>query len=103
MELSLLELEKLAAPELAQRINDLIKNDFPKLIQLLYRIDVQEQKLKTILRTHPNEDAGQLIASMIIERLAATKKARESFNKASFSSISEKVERTHSEEEQRQL
>ncbi len=46
---------------------------------MLYRIDVSEQKLKTILQANPNEDAGKLIAGIILERLAATKKARESF------------------------
>ena len=43
-------------------------------------IDVSEAKLKNILNANPNEDAGKLIAQVIIERLAATKKARESFN-----------------------
>jgi hypothetical protein len=37
-------------------------------------------KLKNILKEHPNEDAGKLIAQIVIERLAATKKARESFS-----------------------
>jgi len=45
-------------------------------VQLLYRIDVSEAKLKYILQAHPNEDAGKLIAAVVIERLAATKKAR---------------------------
>jgi hypothetical protein len=49
-------------------------------VQLLYRIDVSEAKLKYILQAHPNEDAGKLIAAVVIERLAATKKAREMFS-----------------------
>lgn len=80
MEINLQTLEKLTTPNLEQIINDLIKNDFSKLVQLLYRIDVSEAKLKNILNSHPNEDAGKLIAQVILERLAATKKARESFN-----------------------
>ncbi|MEY4050943.1 MAG: hypothetical protein RL262_1777 [Bacteroidota bacterium] len=80
METNLLALEKLSTLELETMINDLIKEDFSKLVQLLYRIDVSEAKLKNVLKEHPNEDAGKLIAQIVIERLAATKKARESFS-----------------------
>jgi hypothetical protein len=80
MEINLQSLEKLTTPNLELAINELIKNDFSKLVQLLYRIDVSEAKLKNILQAHPNEDAGKLIAVVVLERLAATKKARESFN-----------------------
>ena len=80
MELTIQALEKLTPEDLAIAINELIKNDFSKLVQLLYRIDVSEAKLKYILQTHTNEDAGKLIAAVVIERLAATKKAREMFS-----------------------
>jgi len=78
--MNLLALEKLSTLELETLINDLIKEDFSKLVQLLYRIDVSEAKLKNVLKEHPNEDAGKLMAKIVIERLAATKKARESFS-----------------------
>ncbi len=80
MEINLQSLEKLSTPDLEEAINELIKNDFSKLVQRLYRIDVSEEKLKNILNSNPNEDAGKLIAHVIVERLAITKKARESFN-----------------------
>jgi len=80
MELTIQALEKLTPEDFAIAINELIKNDFSKLVQLLYRIDVSEAKLKYILQAHPNEDAGKLIAAVVIERLAATKKAREMFS-----------------------
>jgi hypothetical protein len=80
MEINLQSLEKLDTPSLEATINELIKNDFSRLVQILYRIDVSEAKLKNILSANPSEDAGKLIAQVIIERLAATKKARESFN-----------------------
>lgn len=54
---------------LAAHINQLIKNNFEQLISLLYKIDVSEKKLKQQLTSHPDEDAGQLIATLIIERL----------------------------------
>ena len=80
MELSLLELEKLSKDKLEAFINECIKSDFPKLVQLLYRIDVSEKKLKTILQENKDQDACKLIAEVILERLSATKKARESFS-----------------------
>jgi len=80
MEINLQSLEKLSTPDLEEAINELIKNDFSKLVQILYRIDVSEEKLNNILNSNPNEDAGKLIAHVIVERLAITKKARESFN-----------------------
>lgn len=48
-------------------IRHLILHDFNKLIQLLYRVDVDETKLKTLLKDS-KEDAAELIARMIIDR-----------------------------------
>lgn len=53
---------------LADRINRLIVDDFNQLIQLLYRIDVQEEKLKKLLKENTGTDAGLLIARLILER-----------------------------------
>ena len=80
MENTLSELEQLGPSDLIAFINDCIQHDFNKLVQLLYRIDVSEEKLKYILQLNPNEDAAKLIAAVIIERLAATKAARASFS-----------------------
>jgi hypothetical protein len=67
--------------QLSAYINQLIKNDFDKLIAYLYRIDVNEQKLKSLLLQNPNEDAGNMIATMIIERQQQKLKSREQFSK----------------------
>ncbi len=66
--------------QLASYINELIKNDFDKLISYLYRIDVNEQKLKILLQQSPQEDAGNLIATLIIERQQQKIKTRELFS-----------------------
>ena len=47
--------------------NGLINSDFNKLIQLLYRLDISESKLKALL-ARPNSSAGELIAALIVER-----------------------------------
>jgi N-acetylglucosamine kinase-like BadF-type ATPase len=66
--------------QLAAYINNLIKNDFDKLISYLYRIDVNEQKLKTLLQRNPEVDAGNIIADLIIERQKQKIKTREQFS-----------------------
>jgi hypothetical protein len=54
--------------QLSDYINQLILANFERLVQLLYRIDVSEAKLKYLLKENPNEDAGRIIALLIIER-----------------------------------
>ncbi len=53
---------------LSTYINLLIKNNFELLVSLLYKIDVSEEKLKYLLLDNPNEDAGKIIATLIIDR-----------------------------------
>ena len=54
--------------QLSAYINHLIKNNFEALVALLYKIDVNEDKLKHFLIDDPNDDAGNIIALLIIER-----------------------------------
>jgi hypothetical protein len=75
----LLRLEDLTAAQMAEFINGLIDTDFPRLVQLLYRLDVSEDKLKSVLLEHPTGDAGDMIANLIIERIAQREKAKEMF------------------------
>ena len=66
--------------QLSAYINQLIKNDFDKLIAYLYRIDVNEEKLKSLLQQNPDEDAGNIIATLIIERQEQKIKSRKQFS-----------------------
>lgn len=66
--------------QLSAYINLLIKEDFDKLITYLYRIDVNEQKLKLLLQQNPNEDAGNIIATLIIDRQQQKIKTRKQFS-----------------------
>lgn len=54
--------------ELSIKINELINTDFEKLVQLLYRVDVDESKLKKMLQENAGTDAGKMIALLLIER-----------------------------------
>ena len=61
---------------LARRINELITTDFHRLISILYRLDISEAKLKKLLADNPEENAGMLIAAMMIERQEQKSKSR---------------------------
>lgn len=53
---------------LAEKLNWLIQHDFQRLVQVLYRIDVNERKLKFLLKENVGEDAALIMADLIIER-----------------------------------
>lgn len=67
--------------ELATYVNGLIQTDFEQLVRILYRMDVSEPKLKQLLKEHPEDDAGKLIASMMIERQVQKIQTRKMFEK----------------------
>ena len=54
--------------QLISLINELIKTDFQALVQLLYRIDVDEKKLKEALKNNSQHDSAPVISELIIER-----------------------------------
>jgi hypothetical protein len=73
-----IQLEELKG-RLSVYINQLIQTDFEKLVSLLYRIDISEPKLKHLLQQNPGEDAGKVIAELIIERQLQKIKSRSQF------------------------
>jgi hypothetical protein len=54
--------------QLISLINELINNDFHALVQLLYSVDVDENKLKELLKSHADSDSASIIADLIISR-----------------------------------
>jgi hypothetical protein len=56
------------ADQLATHIDWLIVHDFNKLVALLYRLDINEYRLREILHEQQGVNAGRIIASLIIER-----------------------------------
>ena len=63
--------------KLAVHINYLINHDFEKLLFHLYRIDVNESKMRELLEQQEGENAAGLIADLIIERQAEKIKSRQ--------------------------
>ena len=72
-------LEKMSMDDLIAHINHLIANDFSKLVYLLYAVDVPEKKLKQLLAENPGENAGKIIAQLMLERQEQKRKSREQF------------------------
>jgi len=66
---------------LAESINELIQNDFQKLISILYRLDINEEKLKHLLKENTQSDAGLIITDLIIERQIQKIKSRQQFSR----------------------
>ena len=63
--------------KLAEYINHLINNNFEQLIYILYKVDVNESKLKRLLKENP--DAASVISDLIIERQLQKIKTRREF------------------------
>ncbi len=78
-QLSMHELEQ----QLTQHINHLINTDFEKLVYYLYRIDVNEAKMKQLLEQQGGENAAQLIARLIIDRQLQKIKSRAEYKSTS--------------------
>lgn len=53
---------------LSKYLNHLLLHDFGALVQLLYRIDVSEARVKDVLQQNPTTDAGDLLADLLIQR-----------------------------------
>ena len=60
-------------------INTLIQKDFNALLQLLYHIDVDENKIRLYLKENKNMDSASLLADLIIERQQQKMKSRHEF------------------------
>jgi len=76
--------------KLTQHINYLIQHDFEKLVALLYRIDVNEKKLKELLQRYSDNNSGEVIAELIIERQLEKIKTRQQFKNGDSISEEEK-------------
>ncbi|MFM2139197.1 MAG: hypothetical protein RJA57_1504 [Bacteroidota bacterium] len=62
---------------LAAQINEWIQHDFEKLVFLLYRIDVDEARMRALLKDRGGADAPWLIADLIMERQLAKIRSRQ--------------------------
>ncbi len=75
--------------KLMSLINELINKDFQSLIQLLYRIDVNEKKIRHYLNEKKNQDAASVLADLIIERQLQKIESRKKFSSRNHSQSEE--------------
>ena len=72
-------LAQLKKADLIDAINHMIVHDFEQLVALLYRIDVSESKIKSLLQFNPDTNAAELITDAILQRLAEKEKSKALF------------------------
>jgi len=86
--------EVISEEQLLQRlsffINDLIQNDIQNLVTILYKVDVNENKLKQLLLENAGEDTALIIAALIIERQLQKIETRKQFSSKSENDVDEK-------------
>ena len=73
------ELNKLIQ-DLSVLVNEMLISRFEQLLTLLYQLDIDEEKLKKLLRENTAADAAKLIAELIIERQIAKIKTRQEYS-----------------------
>jgi hypothetical protein len=77
--------------ELIHLVNELINKDFHALIQLLYRIDVNEKKISLYLNENSDKDSASVLADLIIERQIEKRESRKKFNQKNYEDDEEKL------------
>ncbi len=87
-ELSTTQME-LFRKELADKINYLLVNDFASLVQILYRIDIDETRLKESLQQRKTESGGIVIADMMIKRISNSIATKKLFSNLASNNIDE--------------
>ncbi len=70
-------------------ISKMIADDFQQLVNTLYRIDVNERKLKYLLQENVGADAAVIITDLIIERQLEKIASRRQFNQQRDDSLPE--------------
>src|SRR5690242_2417904 len=76
--------------KLMDLLNELINNDFEALIQLLYRIDVNEKKIRDLLNENDSKDAASVIADLVIERQLQKIESRKNYRSKNDNSNEER-------------
>ena len=86
---------------LAEKITTMINGDFSALVQLLYRVDVDESRLRLLLRENKASDAGSLIARLILERLWQKILTRRAYNSRSEASGDDKKSKRDADDDEK--
>lgn len=66
---------------ISAHVAKLLKHDFAALVQLLYRLDISEEKLRYFLHQHKDQMASRIMAELMIERQLQKVETRRLFKK----------------------
>ena len=69
---------------LVDKLRNLLDNDYDKLINILYKIDVNESKLSELFSGKNRDDLPESLADLIIERSLQKVKFRQMYKKGEF-------------------
>ena len=68
--------------DLAEYLNDLLVSDYNKLISILYRIDIaQEKAVAELAKNAENESPGETLARLIVDRHVQKIETRRKYRK----------------------
>jgi hypothetical protein len=73
--------EGLLYQHLLNEISRLIEKDFHAVVNILYRMDVSEEKIRLGLQLYPGRDAAEIITELVLERQAEKIRTRHLFNR----------------------
>ncbi len=65
--------------KLVTHVNEMLVHDFAGLVNLLYRFDVPEDRIRQAVSANPGTDAANLIARLLLERHLQKLKFRKQF------------------------
>lgn len=69
--------------ELEAQVNWMVLHRFDALVQALYRMDVDERKLRSLLQGAGDTPAGRIIAELMVERQIQKLRTRRQFRRDS--------------------
>ena len=64
---------------LSKRINEMVLHEFPRLVEILYRLDIDEKKLALLLKGSPATDVGEIIGKIVIKRQLEKIQSRDAY------------------------
>ncbi|MET0394665.1 MAG: hypothetical protein ABW019_16085 [Chitinophagaceae bacterium] len=73
--------DRLTKQQITDRISDLLQSDFTGLVNLLYRLDIDEERLRSMLARHPGTDAADIITGLLLERQLQRLQSRRQYSR----------------------
>jgi len=66
--------------KVAEIISHLLDRNFEKLLWILYRVDVDEEKAKHLLSSHMPDQAPHILAELVVNRQLKKEELKKQFN-----------------------